>query len=335
MARALILSQQQLNLQEISALLCSVFPHIQLTSVVCHSFYQENLRQVISKLKFCHIFKPAWLKAVTPENIINGFKRAGVFLLIQVLAMPLPKPNRGDGDTKHYDGGGGGADGDSTIVVMKAVLEKTEELELYVVEQKKMEQEVMVEVVTKMELEVMMGAVMKVELGMMIEMVIKTELEVMVGRLKGGAEDDDRDGHKDRAGGDGGGSYEGGAGDDDGGGFEGGAGDGGEKNHSYGAGIGHGDRKRGRDDDEYLWDDNNGGGCNDFSGEGRGDQSSSDVHKSGDTFTAEQVEWYTCRRFEEGYDLYDPAYVAWLEVTRILKQFQVIDTCLFLLHLVL
>lgn len=71
---------------------------------VCHSFYQENPGQVISKLNFCRIFKPAWLKTVTPENIINGFKKAGVYPY-NPSAIPLPKARTGDGDK---------GDGDST-----------------------------------------------------------------------------------------------------------------------------------------------------------------------------------------------------------------------------
>jgi len=45
----------------------------------CHEFYQSNPGQVISKLNFCRVFKPAWLNAVNPSNITGGFKRAGVY----------------------------------------------------------------------------------------------------------------------------------------------------------------------------------------------------------------------------------------------------------------
>ena len=47
----------------------------------CHTFYQNNPGQVISKLNFCRIFKPAWLNAISPSNISNGFKRSGVYPL--------------------------------------------------------------------------------------------------------------------------------------------------------------------------------------------------------------------------------------------------------------
>lgn len=45
----------------------------------CHQFYQANHGVVISKLNFCKVFKPAWLKAICPTNICNGFKKSGVF----------------------------------------------------------------------------------------------------------------------------------------------------------------------------------------------------------------------------------------------------------------
>ena len=45
----------------------------------CHNFYQKNPGKVISKLNFCSVFKPAWHNAIIPSNIINGFKKAGVF----------------------------------------------------------------------------------------------------------------------------------------------------------------------------------------------------------------------------------------------------------------
>ena len=45
----------------------------------CHKFYQKNPGLVISKYNFCGIFREAWLKAISPSNIIiSGFKKAGV-----------------------------------------------------------------------------------------------------------------------------------------------------------------------------------------------------------------------------------------------------------------
>ena len=45
----------------------------------CYEFYQNNPGKVISKLKFCKVFKPAWLAAVNPSNICSGLKKSGVF----------------------------------------------------------------------------------------------------------------------------------------------------------------------------------------------------------------------------------------------------------------
>ena len=45
----------------------------------CHTFYQNNPGKQVTKLNFCSVFKPAWLSAISPSNIIGGFKKAGVF----------------------------------------------------------------------------------------------------------------------------------------------------------------------------------------------------------------------------------------------------------------
>ena len=42
-------------------------------------FYQKNPGLVISKFNFCSIFSDAWLKAITPSNVIAGFRKAGIF----------------------------------------------------------------------------------------------------------------------------------------------------------------------------------------------------------------------------------------------------------------
>ena len=212
---------------------------------MCHSFYQVNPGQVISKLNFCRILKPAWLKTFTPENIINGFKKAGVYPY-NPSAIPLPKPqtggeqdkgdrgNEGDDDNNDCDGGNGGWE----------------------------------------------------DLG-----------DSETGAERGG-------GLKDGGGGD----------------HSVGGGAGGEDVSRHGGVLGIGDSASiGGGNGEMAGD---GDGCLD--GDGIGDtgdgeggdqsQSLSDGGKAGDNFTVAQIQLYT-RRFEEGYDLYDPAYVAWLEVT--------------------
>ena len=46
---------------------------------VCHTFHQENPSAVITKFNFCGLFKEAWLRAITPETVIGGFRKAGVY----------------------------------------------------------------------------------------------------------------------------------------------------------------------------------------------------------------------------------------------------------------
>ena len=46
---------------------------------VCHDFHQKHPSGVISKLNFTGLFKQAWLKSISAETIVNGFKKSGVF----------------------------------------------------------------------------------------------------------------------------------------------------------------------------------------------------------------------------------------------------------------
>ena len=59
---------------------CSLFgPLKKHWTSVCHEFYQSNPGKVITKFNFSEIFSKAWMKAVTPETICSGFRRAGVY----------------------------------------------------------------------------------------------------------------------------------------------------------------------------------------------------------------------------------------------------------------
>ena len=86
--------------------------------------------------------------------------------------------------------------------------------------------------------------------------------------------------------------------------------DGGVSNHSDGVDFGHGGGENAGDNNGYL----DGDGVGDIGGGDIGDQSTSDIHEVRETFTTEQME-LNAHKFEEGYDLYDPACIAWLEVT--------------------
>jgi len=46
---------------------------------VCHEYLQENPGRVITKCQFNKVFSKAWLKALSPESIISGFKVCGVY----------------------------------------------------------------------------------------------------------------------------------------------------------------------------------------------------------------------------------------------------------------
>ena len=50
-------------------------------SKVCHEFYQKNPGNVITKFNFSSLFSQAWYAAITPLNIMAGYRRAGVYPL--------------------------------------------------------------------------------------------------------------------------------------------------------------------------------------------------------------------------------------------------------------
>ena len=59
---------------------CSLFKPLKLQwKIECHNFYQKNPGLVISKFNFCSVFREAWLKAITPSNVVAGFQKAGIF----------------------------------------------------------------------------------------------------------------------------------------------------------------------------------------------------------------------------------------------------------------
>ena len=65
--------------QDSQPLDCTVFgPLKRHWSDVCHEFQQHHPGMVISKLNFSGLFAKAWLQALTPANIIAGFRKCGV-----------------------------------------------------------------------------------------------------------------------------------------------------------------------------------------------------------------------------------------------------------------
>ena len=45
----------------------------------CHEFYQKNPGSIVTKFNFSRLFSQAWCRAVTPANVIAGFRRAGLY----------------------------------------------------------------------------------------------------------------------------------------------------------------------------------------------------------------------------------------------------------------
>ena len=69
---------------------CTVFsPFKTQWRTVCHEFLQANPGKVITNFNFVRLFTKAWTQAVTPANLVAGFKSCGVYPLdssaIQVL----------------------------------------------------------------------------------------------------------------------------------------------------------------------------------------------------------------------------------------------------------
>ena len=68
----------------------------------CHSFYQKNATQIISKYNFNQVFKDAWLNAVVPANVCAGFRKAGVFPF-NPNAVPVCNKQSGEDDKDAND----------------------------------------------------------------------------------------------------------------------------------------------------------------------------------------------------------------------------------------
>ena len=59
---------------------CSVFSPLKSHwRSICHQFIQQNPGRVITKYNFNGLFSKAWLNAVTPANLIAGFRKCGVY----------------------------------------------------------------------------------------------------------------------------------------------------------------------------------------------------------------------------------------------------------------
>jgi len=45
----------------------------------CHEYLQKNQGRVITKYVFSEVLSKAWLKAISPESLIRGFRVCGIY----------------------------------------------------------------------------------------------------------------------------------------------------------------------------------------------------------------------------------------------------------------
>ena len=66
--------------QDSQPLDCTVFGPLKCHwSTVCHEFLHNHPGIVINKYNFSGLFAKAWLLALTPANIVSGFKKCGIY----------------------------------------------------------------------------------------------------------------------------------------------------------------------------------------------------------------------------------------------------------------
>jgi len=46
---------------------------------VCHTYQQDNPRAVITKYSFIPLFAKAWSQSFSPNNLISGFRKCGIY----------------------------------------------------------------------------------------------------------------------------------------------------------------------------------------------------------------------------------------------------------------
>ena len=71
-----------LTTHEVQPLDCTVFsPFKAKWRTVCHEYFQANPGKVITNFNFVSLFTKAFTQAVTPANLVPGFKSCGVYPL--------------------------------------------------------------------------------------------------------------------------------------------------------------------------------------------------------------------------------------------------------------
>ena len=51
-------------------------------------FWRLHPNRQVNKARFGKIFTPAWYKAMTPANVINGFKSTGLYPFVKDVIQP-------------------------------------------------------------------------------------------------------------------------------------------------------------------------------------------------------------------------------------------------------
>ena len=70
---------------------CGVFAPLKAHwTTVCHDIFQKNPGKVVTKFNFNFLFSKAWFQALTPANLIAGFKTCGVYPLNRSAISVLP-----------------------------------------------------------------------------------------------------------------------------------------------------------------------------------------------------------------------------------------------------
>ena len=70
---------------------------------MCHEFYQKHPGKVVSRFNFSRPFLRAWCNAVTPANVMSGFRRAGVHPF-NPNAICCSEDSRSDPSSSHLSG---------------------------------------------------------------------------------------------------------------------------------------------------------------------------------------------------------------------------------------
>jgi len=70
---------------------------------VCHTYQQDNPGAVITKYSFTPLFAKVWSQSFTPNNLISGFKKCGIYPFnseaIEILDDVAPAPQ----DVEQHD----------------------------------------------------------------------------------------------------------------------------------------------------------------------------------------------------------------------------------------